>query len=345
MTTEGTKRGGLWDSLCFTASQGTGVSACEKAGYIFGSKEQGVRGKAGTPGFWAPEMLQTDKDGKSRRYGPAADWWSFGCLIYALITSKGPFSLLGGTTNDDNTATLEKEPEYDPRYFSPTLTSLVKGLLLKDPAKRLGGGALGCKEIMEHPFFKGIDWVALEKKESIPPFTPTMNILDSTRPVRPWNERDKAKAAGQTLVAADHEKYAGLPFVSESATLKEYIQNLALYTETAARGESKNSKGIDEGVRVTIRPFGTPPSSVLQPSSAAHQGSSLVAAYPTSKDQAFANLNTSLNPSPAAGSRGTLFCTAGETKSCHVVEGARGGRRGSLDVALGGKGGKQCSII
>ena len=48
-----------WDAgFEFSTTEGTGVSACEEAGYIFGAQENGVRGKAGTPGFWAPEMVR-----------------------------------------------------------------------------------------------------------------------------------------------------------------------------------------------------------------------------------------------------------------------------------------------
>ena len=49
----------------FSSTEGTGVSACEEAGYIFGAQENGVRGKAGTPGFWAPEMV-SDKELRTR---------------------------------------------------------------------------------------------------------------------------------------------------------------------------------------------------------------------------------------------------------------------------------------
>lgn len=47
-----------------------------------------VRGKAGTPGFWAPEMLVKDADGRSGKYDHAADWWSYGCLLYALLAGR-----------------------------------------------------------------------------------------------------------------------------------------------------------------------------------------------------------------------------------------------------------------
>lgn len=77
-----------------------------------------------------------------RRYGPAADWWSFGCLIYALLTAKGPFTVIGGDTADDNAATLGNEPELDFKKtgISPVAASLMQALLQKDPRKRLGCG-------------------------------------------------------------------------------------------------------------------------------------------------------------------------------------------------------------
>lgn len=81
--------GMIWDAhLSFADSTGSGVSASESAGYLFGSHPDGVRGKAGTPGFWAPEMLKYEPDGRGRTYGPAADWWSFGCLLYAMLAAK-----------------------------------------------------------------------------------------------------------------------------------------------------------------------------------------------------------------------------------------------------------------
>jgi serine/threonine protein kinase len=44
-----------------------------------------VRGKAGTPGFWAPEMIARGPDGRTTPYDGGADFWSLGCLLYALL--------------------------------------------------------------------------------------------------------------------------------------------------------------------------------------------------------------------------------------------------------------------
>jgi serine/threonine protein kinase len=117
----------VWDAdFEFSRTEGTGVSACEEAGYVFGAHEHGVRGKAGTPGFWAPEMLFYERDGKGRRYGPAVDYWSLGCLVYALLAARGPFTIIGGDTSDDNAATLNSDPDLSLPEFSAAATSLMR---------------------------------------------------------------------------------------------------------------------------------------------------------------------------------------------------------------------------
>jgi serine/threonine protein kinase len=197
-----------WDAkLSFVSSEGDGVSACEQAGYYFGASEHGVRGKAGTPGFWAPEMLHYELDGKGRRYGPAADWWSLGCLVYSLLASRGPFTVIGGDTADDNQATLHCEPDMSAPEFSPAARSLINGLLQKDPVMRLGCGEPGYSEVMRHPFFESIDWVAISNKQVEPPFRPTINVMESTKAVRGWSDKDRAKLQAVSLTPLDQVSF------------------------------------------------------------------------------------------------------------------------------------------
>ena len=58
---------------------------------------------------------------------------------------------------------------------------LLKGLLIKDPNKRLGGGPNDAKDIMEHSFFSPIDWVDLVHKRIHPPFKPQVTSDTDTR--------------------------------------------------------------------------------------------------------------------------------------------------------------------
>ena len=50
---------------------------------------------------------------------------------------------------------------------------------LLQPSERIGCGEAGAQELKEHPFFRTIDWQALEEKKIKPPFKPqTTNITD-----------------------------------------------------------------------------------------------------------------------------------------------------------------------
>ena len=54
-------------------------------------------------------------------------------------------------------------------------------LLERDPQKRLGwkAGGGGLQDIKNHPWFREIDWDALEKKEVPPPFVPDVSDAPS----------------------------------------------------------------------------------------------------------------------------------------------------------------------
>ena len=49
--------------------------------------------------------------------------------------------------------------------MSQEARELLSGLLVKDPKERLGGGPEDALEIMNHAFFKNINWQDLEAKK------------------------------------------------------------------------------------------------------------------------------------------------------------------------------------
>ncbi|KAA0167497.1 hypothetical protein FNF31_00936 [Cafeteria roenbergensis] len=118
-----------------------------------------ARGRAGTPGYWAPEMLVREPlTGKAGRYDACADWWSFGCTLFALLTGRSPFHVKHGDTNDDNFATLHGDVDIPTADLSPELAHLLSRLLERDTTRRLG--AAGAREVMAHPWFRDVSWQA-----------------------------------------------------------------------------------------------------------------------------------------------------------------------------------------
>jgi len=60
-----------------------------------------------------------------------------------------------------------------PPYFHPDAQDLVRRLLVADVTQRLGGTrGGGAEEVMAHPWFAGLDWAALQRKQIRAPINP-----------------------------------------------------------------------------------------------------------------------------------------------------------------------------
>lgn len=117
----------------------------------------------GTPEYLAPEVLQQQGHGK------AVDWWSFGTLLYEMMTGLPPFY------NQNLNIMYEKILHAQikmPTYLSKESRSLFRGLLERNPSKRLASGPGDADEIKVHPYFREIDWPKLESRGVKPPFSP-----------------------------------------------------------------------------------------------------------------------------------------------------------------------------
>lgn len=120
----------------------------------------------GTLEYLAPEIIA------AKGHGKAVDWWSVGILLHEMLLGVVPF-------RNRNRGTLQKKIMTDKIKLPPHLTaeahSILKGLLQKDPTKRLGTGPNGSQDLKKHPFFKGIKWDKLESKSITPPFKPQVD--------------------------------------------------------------------------------------------------------------------------------------------------------------------------
>jgi len=108
----------------------------------------------GTQRYMAPEMKNKEP------YNCSVDWYSLGKLIldcqgrsmYAEETSRA--------------------------WRSSKLDSLVEGLLVKDPTKRLASGSAGIKDLHGHPFFKSLDWAVVDMRKMKSPLRPEWYIRE-----------------------------------------------------------------------------------------------------------------------------------------------------------------------
>jgi serine/threonine protein kinase len=117
----------------------------------------------GTPEYLAPEIIA------SNGYGPAVDWWALGILIYEMLTGHPPFYHENHLKLYD---LIAQAPLRFPDSFDYAARDLVTKLLDRIPTKRLGVLVNGPQDVLNHPWFRGIDWEKLASEQIRPPFKP-----------------------------------------------------------------------------------------------------------------------------------------------------------------------------
>ncbi|KAK0448392.1 kinase-like domain-containing protein [Desarmillaria tabescens] len=126
----------------------------------------------GTPEYLAPEIIQSDGHGK------AADWWACGVLCYEMLVGYPPFF------DESPYGIYEKILNghiHWPKTMDPLSKSLVKAFLNPDRTQRLGNMIGGPQDILDHAWFRGVDWDALERREINAPIVPMTSSGDDTR--------------------------------------------------------------------------------------------------------------------------------------------------------------------
>nr|AML76350.1 putative LOV domain-containing protein [Phaeomegaceros coriaceus] len=150
----------------------------------------------GTEEYIAPEIIS------GGGHSSAVDWWALGILLYEMLYGRTPFR--GRNRQKTFSNVLNKELTF-PSSIPVSLTGrqLIRGLLQRDPTRRLGAYQ-GANDIKSHPFFTGINWALIRWMNPPPLETPigaggqdsdsdTNKVADLE-----WDE-DEAQSAVQTF--------------------------------------------------------------------------------------------------------------------------------------------------
>ena len=200
----------------------------------------------GTTEYLAPEVL-LDEQG----YTTMVDFWSLGVLVFEMCCGWSPFYA-------EDTQQMYKNIAFGKVRFPRDALStegrnFVKGLLNRNPKHRLGANN-DAEELKQHLFFSDIDWVALSKKQVIPPFKPKLKSILDTSNFDPeftnalensssLNARAEALAGGgmpasTPLSPGMQANFRGFTFVDESNLEERYgSQDLAPTEEEEREAE------------------------------------------------------------------------------------------------------------
>ncbi|XP_053295453.1 ribosomal protein S6 kinase alpha-2 [Pleuronectes platessa] len=190
----------------------------------------------GTIEYMAPEVVNR------RGHTQSADWWSFGVLMFEMLTGSLPFQ---GKDRKETMAFILKAKLGMPQFLSPEVQSLLRALFKRNPANRLGAGPDGVEEIKRHRFFASIDWIKLFKRELRPPFKPTVGRPEDTFHFDPeFTSRTPTDSPGIAPSANTHQLFRGFSFVATNPNQEASVAPVA-----TSRQEVNNMDPIAQHLR------------------------------------------------------------------------------------------------
>ncbi|PXF43916.1 RAC family serine/threonine-protein kinase-like [Gracilariopsis chorda] len=108
----------------------------------------------GTRNYLSPEMLA------GKPYSYESDMWSFGVMLYRIMIGAFPFD---ANRTKEVFQRIKKDTLDTPNWLSTEARELLRGLLQKDPRKRLTA-----ERMKRMPFFAKVDWDAVLRKNCSP---------------------------------------------------------------------------------------------------------------------------------------------------------------------------------
>mmetsp|Transcript_23636 Transcript_23636/g.56414 ORF Transcript_23636/g.56414 Transcript_23636/m.56414 type:complete len:398 (-) Transcript_23636:23-1216(-) len=133
----------------------------------------------GTEEYIAPEVI------KGSGQSSAVDWWTFGILVYEMAYGFTPFKGDTQHATFSNICATDKVNIPDKPELSAPFKKMIRALLARDPAKRMGSKH-GAPELKKCEFLQDVKWASIRKET--PPYMPT--VLDPYDPKNQGHLRD-----------------------------------------------------------------------------------------------------------------------------------------------------------
>ncbi|CAB0034513.1 unnamed protein product [Trichogramma brassicae] len=181
----------------------------------------------GTVEYMAPEIVNR------KGHSFAADWWSFGVVLFEMLTGVLPFH---GANRKETMTQILKAKLGMPQKISPEAQALLRVLFKRNPVNRLGSSRCklyknmnsikynqfyqhfiseGIEEVKNHVFFATIDWQKLYNKEIKPPFKPAVSEDDDAYYFdKEFTCKTPKDSPGVPPSATAHELFRGFSFVA-----------------------------------------------------------------------------------------------------------------------------------
>lgn len=145
----------------------------------------------GTPHYMAPEVIM------GQGYGPPADYWSLGVVLYEMICGEVPFAEDQEDPYVIYEQILERQLAF-PSFLDPRLPAkvMIDQLLSVNPGARTQGSV---EKLKRHRWFKGFDWEKLESRELLPPYVPNPEAKKGTAGRKDLSTVLQAEEKGEEL--------------------------------------------------------------------------------------------------------------------------------------------------
>uniref|UniRef100_A0A8C5C000 Ribosomal protein S6 kinase n=1 Tax=Gadus morhua TaxID=8049 RepID=A0A8C5C000_GADMO len=196
----------------------------------------------GTVEYMAPEVVNR------RGHTHSADWWSYGVLMFEMLTGTLPFQ---GKDRKETMTMILKAKLGMPQFLSSEAQSLLRNLFKRNPANRLGAGPDGVEEIKRHHFYNTIDWNKLFRREIPPPFKPASGRPDDTFYFDPeFTAKTPRDSPGVPPSANAHQLFRGFSFVAITEEETQPLPNVIVKQLHRSTSQFSDAYDIKEDIGV-----------------------------------------------------------------------------------------------